>query len=126
MNKYYAIILLMFTSFSCFAMCLKPTAKEGAIADTATTAIALNMPNVSEMNPLGFIGTTLTKIFLLDYRESLPKESQVKMDNFMGPVWMGATINNVLVIAGATTPVSIVVGIISGITFYNMPPCEEK
>lgn len=126
MKKYYVMILLLFTSFSCFSMCLKPTAKEGAIADTATTAIALNMPNVYEMNPLGFIGTTIGKIFLLNYKDGLPKESQVKMDNFMGSIWMGGAINNIFVIAGAATPVSILVGIISGITFYNMPPCEDK
>ena len=125
MTKYFLMLLLLMISTSVWGLCLKPTAKQGAIADIVSTGIALNVTNATEMNPLGFVGTTIGKILLLNYRDGLPKESQEKIDNFAGSAWMGAAINNVLVIAGATTPVSLLVGLISGITFYNMPPCEE-
>jgi hypothetical protein len=120
------MFLLLIMSNSVWGLCLKPTAKQGAIADTVTTGIALNFTNAIEVNPLGFIGSTIGKILLLNYRDDLPKESQEHIDNIGGSLWMGAAINNVLVIVGAATPVSIFVGLTSGIIFYNMPPCEEK
>jgi hypothetical protein len=120
------MFLLLIMSNSVWGLCLKPTAKQGAIADTVTTGIALNFTNAIEVNPLGFIGSTIGKILLLNYRDDLPKESQEHIDNIGGSLWMGAAINNVLVIVGAATPVSIFVGLTSGIIFYNMPSCEEK
>ena len=107
------------------ATCLKPNAMQGAIADTASTVIAINLFDLKEMNPLGAIGSTAIKIVALHSAKDLTKEDKQSFDNKAGSFWMGATINNVLAIAGATFPISLLAGIISGMIFYNMPECDH-
>jgi hypothetical protein len=106
--------------------CFKPTAKGGMIADTATTIIGVHGFGLIETNPLGVVGSTVLKAVALAYTEDWPKEKQQEFGNKAGAVWSGAAINNVMVILGVLNPVAIIIGVISGIVFYNMPPCEEN
>jgi len=126
MSKYLVILMLMMASTASWGLCLKPTAKDGMIADTATTIVGVHGFGLIETNPLGVIGSTVLKAVTLAYAEDLPKEKQQEFDNKAGAVWGAAAVNNVMVILGAATPVSIIIGVISGIVFYNMPPCEEN
>jgi len=126
MSKYLVILMLMMASTASWGLCLKPTAKDGMIADTATTIVGVHGFGLIETNPLGVIGSTVLKAVTLAYAEDLPKEKQQEFDNKAGAVWSAAAVNNVMVILGAATPVSIIIGVISGIVFYNMPPCEEN
>lgn len=124
MIKYLLVLLLW--SNTADAICLKPTAKDGMIADTATTIVGVHGFGLSETNPLGVVGSTVLKAVALAYTEDWPKEKQQEFSNKAGAFWSGAAVNNVMVILGAATPISIIIGVISGIVFYNMPPCEEN
>lgn len=124
MIKYLLVLLLW--SNTANAICLKPTAKDGMIADTATTIVGVYGFGLVETNPLGFVGSTVLKAVTLAYTDDLPKEKQQKFSNTAGAVWSAAAVSNVMVILGAATPVAIIIGVISGIVFYNMPPCEEN
>jgi len=126
MSKYLVVLMLMMTSTASWGLCLKPTAKDGMIADTATTIVGVHGFGLVETNPLGLVGSTVLKAVALAYAEDLPKEKQQEFDNKAGAVWSAAAVNNVMVILGAATPVAIIIGVISGIVFYNMPPCEEN
>jgi hypothetical protein len=122
MIKYLLVLLLW--SNTADAICLKPTAKDGMIADTATTIIGVHGFGLIETNPLGVVGSTVLKAVALAYTEDFPKEKQQEFSNKAGAFWSGAAINNVMVILGASTPISIIVGVISGVVFYNMPLCK--
>ena len=122
MIKYLLVLLLW--SNTADAICLKPTAKDGMIADTATTIVGVYGFGLVETNPLGVVGSTVLKAVALAYTEDLPKEKQQEFSNKAGAFWSGAAVNNVMVILGAATPISIIIGVISGIVFYNMLPCE--
>ena len=126
MSKYLVMLMLMLASMASWGLCLKPTAKAGMIADTATTIVGVYGYGLVETNPLGFVGSTALKAVALAYTEDLPKEKQQEFGNKAGAVWSGAAINNVMAILGASTPISIIIGVISGVVFYNMPPCEEN
>jgi len=126
MSKYLVILMLMMASTASWGLCLKPTAKDGMIADTATTIVGVHGFGLIETNPLGVIGSTVLKAVTLAYAEDLPKEKQQEFSNKAGAFWSGAAVNNVMVILGAATPISIIIGVISGIVFYNMPPCKEN
>ena len=122
----YLLVLLLWFGTAANAICLKPTAKDGMIADTATTIVGVYGFGLVETNPLGVVGSTVLKAVALAYTEDLPKEKQQEFNNKAGAVWSAAAVNNVMVILGAATPVAIIIGVISGIVFYNMPPCEEN
>ena len=55
MIKYLLMFLLLIMSNSVWGLCLKPTAKQGAIADTVTTGIALNFTNAIEVSKLNLL-----------------------------------------------------------------------
>lgn len=122
MIKYLLVLLLW--SNTADAICLKPTAKDGMIADTATTIVGVYGFGLVETNPLGVVGSTVLKAVALAYTEDWSKEKQQEFSNKAGAFWSGAAVNNVMVILGAATPISIIIGVISGIVFYNMLPCE--
>jgi hypothetical protein len=126
MSKYLVILMLMMASTASWGLCLKPTAKDGMIADTATTIVGVHGFGLVETNPLGLVGSTVLKAVALAYAEDLPKEKQQDFNNKAGAVWSAAAVNNVMVILGVSNPVAIIIGVISGIVFYNMPPCEEN
>ena len=126
MSKYLVMLMLMMASMASWGVCINPTAKDGMIADTATTIVGVYGFGLVESNPLGVVGSTVLKAVALAYTEDLPKEKQQKFDNKAGAVWSAAAVNNVMAILGASTPISIIIGVISGIVFYNMPPCEEN
>ena len=124
MIKY--LLLLILWSGTANAICLKPTAKDGAISDTATTIVGVYGYGLLETNPLGLVGSTVSKVVALTMAEDLPKKQQKEFDNTAAAFWGGAAVNNVMVILGASTTISIIIGVISSIVFYNMPPCEEN
>lgn len=125
MIKYLITLLLLLPNIA-NSTCVKPTAMQGAIADTVTTLVGIEFFGLAETNPVGFIGSTAMKIISLTYMADASPEKQKMFDNTAGAVWSGATVNNLMAILGATIPVSIVIGIVSGMIFYNMPQCEQK
>jgi hypothetical protein len=99
---------------------------QGAVADTVTTLVGIELFGLTETNPAGFIGSTVVKIISLTYAADSSPEKQKVFDSTAGSFWSAAAVNNLMAILGATSPVSIVTGIVSGMIFYNMPQCEKK
>lgn len=121
----YLLLFLLLPSIV-NAMCLKPTAIEGAVADTITTGSAIYLHGLTEYNPAGFAGSTAIKVVALWSAEGVSKEQQQSFNDKAGAIWGGAAMNNIASLVGAANPVSIVIGIISGIGFYNMSDCSKK
>ena len=116
MKKLIAILLCFMLSAQA-AETLKPPAEDAAMADTATTAIALAQGN-SEMNPVGFAGTIVFKIIYFLNRDKLSDDDKKKANHIATSVWSGATLNNLIVIFGGATGVAIPIGIIGGTVVY--------
>jgi len=125
MIKYLITLLLLLPNIAT-ATCIKPTAVQGAVADTVTTLVGIELFGLTETNPAGFIGSTVVKIISLTYAADSSPEKQKVFDSTAGSFWSAAAVNNLMAILGATSPVSIVTGIVSGMIFYNMPQCEKK
>jgi hypothetical protein len=125
MIKYLITLLLLLPNIAT-ATCIKPTAVQGAVADTVTTLVGIELFGLTETNPAGFIGSTAIKIISLTYAADASPEKQKEFNNTAGAFWSAAAVNNIAAILGATNPVSIVTGIVSGMIFYNMPQCEKK
>jgi len=68
---------------------------QATAADTLSTAIALNQGGV-ELNPLGFHGSTMGKLFYLYIRKDLPEDVRQSYDRTATAVWTGAAANNTL------------------------------
>lgn len=122
----YIIMLFLIVPNIANATCLKPTAVQGAIADTITTIGGIEFFGLTETNPIGFIGSSLVKIITLYRTKDYIKEEEQKFNSLAGAFWAGAAINNLMVIIGAANPVAILAGVSSGLIFYNMPECEKK
>lgn len=108
------------------------TAMTAAVADGVTTGIGLASGAV-EMNPLvspsplGVLAMTGLKIGLVKYAETLPEEDKRTALKAGAAVWSGAAINNLLVLAAAPTPLSVVAGVIMGIaTWLHMDGQYEE
>jgi hypothetical protein len=98
-----------------------PTLTESAVLDTVTTHIGLNNGLV-EKNPIGLVGATIGKILIITYTNNLKDPKQKKDIELTGSsIWTAASVNNALLILGATGPFSIISGIIVGILIYTNP-----
>ena len=71
-----------------------PRVYQAAIADTVTTAYAVNH-GAQELNPLGFAGATAGKlVYLLYLRRDIAKEDQLRYDRLATSLWTGAATSN--------------------------------
>lgn len=99
---------------------------ETSIADTATTAAALATGAGYETNPLGFGGVTAMKVGLYMYAKDLPPEQQEILYRPSNAVLGGVSINNLLVLFGASTPASMFAGLLTGLHLYFSKPAEPQ
>jgi hypothetical protein len=125
MTKYIVLLIMLLAVTPAVASCLKPDAKDGAIADTVSTIAALGKSGVFESNPLGLVGVTALKMLSLHMAEDYPKEKKQQYDDITGSLWSGAAVNNLFVLFGLPH-ISVLMGVASAIAFYNMPACEKQ
>ena len=104
------------------------TALNGAVADTVSTLVVLTKPGVYESNPIGFPLTIVGKIAVVSYihwnPNDLKPEELKSLDHLAGSIWFGAAANNLAILLGAANPVSLVVGLATGIVLYLNKPTE--
>jgi hypothetical protein len=113
-------LLLVLLLSGCTTLNLpKPSAEQAALADVGTTAYALSHGGV-ELNPLGYIGTTLVKGLYFIKRDSLSAEQRAQADRIVTSVWMGAAANNLvqILLAPIALPITIGIGIGVGLSIY--------
>jgi len=98
-----------------------PTLKEAAILDTVTTKIAINNGFV-EANPIGFTAATIIKVVVVNQTNKLEdSQKKEKIESIGSSIWTGASLNNTLLVLGASPTFSIISGIILGIMIYMNP-----
>jgi hypothetical protein len=95
----------------------KPSLRESAVADTVSTAIALEYGNnLREVNPMGFPMTIVGKVGIIYYAENYAEsELRKSIEKYGSSFWSGAAVNNILIMV--TSPqISLLLGVIT--TFY--------
>lgn len=113
-------LLLVLLLSGCSTLNLpKPSPEQAALADVGTTAYAISHGGV-ELNPMGFVGTTLIKGIYFIKRDSLSEEQRAQTDRLVASVWMGAAASNLLqiLLAPIALPITIGVGIGVGLSIY--------
>jgi len=112
-------ILLVLLLTGCSTV-YKPSLREAAVADTVSTAIALEYGNnVREMNPMGFPMTIVAKVGIIYYAENYAEpELRESIEKYGSSFWSGAAVNNILIIF--TSPqISLLLGVITTIHLLN-------
>lgn len=121
MHKLIALLIICCLT-SCATVNEQTTAANGAIADTATTVIGIKKYNMVETNPIGFPATILLKatavIYLKTNPNNLSEQELKELDHVSGSLWFGAAANNLAVIAGASNPLGLLIGLTTGIALY--------
>ena len=97
-----------------------------SVTDILTTAVAFTQ-GARDLNPI--IGTNSAmlipvgafKFYLIDRVASSNDTDEGKKNklNFITAVWGGASINNLLVLAGVASPATLIIGAVSGYMIYE-------
>jgi len=97
-----------------------PRVYQAAIADTATTALALSN-GAHELNPLGFTGASIGKLVYLYIRADLTLEEQLRYDRVATSLWAGAAANNavILLVPGGGVLLGLGVGVYVGVSIWG-------
>jgi len=97
----------------------------GAFGDSLSTHIGINHASLAEKNGLintsvvGLAGLFVIKAGIIYYFDHQPKKIREAGLKATAGVWSGVTMNNVLLIAGATNPVSLIGGALFGAYMYH-------
>ena len=94
-------------------------AAAGAIADTATTEVALRAGTAQELNPLGAAGAVVIKAAVYAWIQSQPPDAAQRMNVQFGSITGGAAANNVCVLLSAAGPICLLIGAAVGVLLYN-------
>lgn len=117
----YTIIAVLLTlTTGCATTTSIPPVYSAAAADTATTAIVLHLGG-HEINPFGFVGTTVLKgVYLFAYRPELDPEDRAQSDRTATALWAGAAANNLVqIVIPSAGLISIIVGVVVGLHLYK-------
>ena len=97
----------------------------GAFGDSVSTHIGINHGSLVERNglvntsPAGLVGLFVIKASIIYYFDHQPKKIREAGLKATAGVWSGVTMNNLLLIAGATNPISLVGGLAFGAYMYH-------
>lgn len=96
-----------------------------AVGDSVTTYIGLNHASLAEKNGLvntstaGLVGLFVIKAGITYYFDRQPKKIRESGLKVTAGVWSGVTMNNLLLIAGSSNPLSLVGGVLFGAYMYH-------
>lgn len=97
----------------------------GALGDSLTTHIGISQAGLSEANgllntsPAGLVGLFVIKAGMVYYLDQQKPEVRKAGLKTTAGVWGGFTMNNLLLIAGSTNPLSLVGGALFGAYMYH-------
>ena len=115
------VVMLVLGLLGCSSLGInRPSVETAAIMDVGTTYIGLQHGGV-ELNPLGFAGTNIAKLYYLYWlRPEYDTATRAEMDRRLTSLFVGASVNNALqLIGGIPLALSAVIGVIIGISTYN-------
>lgn len=96
-----------------------------AVGDSVTTHIGLNHASLAEKNGLvntsaaGLVALFVLKAGITYYFDRQPKKIRESGLKMTAGVWSGVTMNNLLLIAGSSNPLSLVGGVLFGAYMYH-------
>ena len=98
----------------------RPRVETAAAMDVVTTYVGLEMGGTRELNPLGFGGTNLAKLYYLYVlRPGYSPEHRREMDRRLSSVFVGAAVNNTLQLVTAPSLwLSLAAGVLVGFSAY--------
>jgi hypothetical protein len=123
----FAMILLVFSCCGCTTLNIpRPPVETSAGFDVVTTYIGLEMGVARELNPLGFAGTNLAKLYYLYIlRPGYSDLQRQKMDRKLSSLFLGAAANNALqLIAAPSLWISVTAGVLVGWNAYHAEVAE--
>ncbi len=97
----------------------------GALGDSVTTHIGISQAGLAEANgfihtsPAGLVGLFVIKAGMVYYFDNQKPEVRKMGLKTTAGIWSGVTMNNLLLIAGSTNPVSLVGGALFGAYMYH-------
>jgi hypothetical protein len=129
MTKIIFTLLLLLIHGICHADSVEDAKNRAAIVsitDAVTTAVALSN-GATDLNPIigsnpgMVIPITAFKFFIIDKIATSDNTDQVKKFklDFITSIWGGASINNFLILAGMTSPASLLLGAVGGYMIYD-------
>jgi hypothetical protein len=122
--------ILIFTAISlsgCTSLNVpRPTVENAALLDVVTTGMGLAQGG-RELNPLGFTGTNLAKLYYLYVlRPEYTVEQRAHTDRLFTALFTGAAVNNIIqTIWAPSLLVSAAFGAVVGWSTYNAPEVAE-
>ena len=115
------LVTILVTVFSgCTTLNIpRPRVETAAGLDVVTTYVGLEMGG-RELNPLGFGGTNLAKLYYLYVlRPRYSPEYRREMDRRLSSVFVGAAVNNTLqLVAAPSLWLSLAAGVLVGFSAY--------
>ena len=104
----------------------RPSVENAAVLDIVTTGIGLSSGG-RELNPLGFAGTNLAKLYYFSVlRPGYTVEQRAYTDRLITALFTGAAVNNVIQTFWAPNLlVSVAFGAVVGWSTFNAPEVAE-
>jgi hypothetical protein len=120
------LIILSLASAGCSTVTV-PTVNQAAVLDTVTTAAVLDRGVGYETNPVGFVGATLFKVFILNYVvDRLEPRSQEYFRRAAATLWTAASVNNLAVLTGVGYPAALPFVLGAGYVVYVNTPVPSE
>lgn len=116
------VLLLALSSTGCAITNAPDTHKaffQASLADIATTTAVIASGAGVEANPIGFFGSTVAKAAIHFYAKDRLADEQKQIYKTSTSFFAGAAVNNLLVLVGASTGVSVLAGVASAIAIYT-------
>lgn len=113
---------------------LDTAAKSAAVADGVTTYVGLATSGAAESNslvntsPIGLVTLTALKVgvvVLID-KSDIPVKEKQGLKRTATALWGGAAVNNLLAMASAAPPVSILGGVLAGLYLWKQRYAEDS
>jgi hypothetical protein len=118
------VILSMLTA-GCSTITV-PNAKEAAILDTLTTVAVIESGAGYELNPLGFVGATVSKMLILANIHRFEPQTQDYINRVNATLWTAAAVNNLGVLMCVPLSVALPLTLAAGYVVYKNTPIRNK
>jgi hypothetical protein len=120
-----ALIILSMLTTGCSTI-IVPNAKEAAILDTLTTVAVLESGTGYELNPVGFVGATATKILIVSNMHKFEPQTQDFINRTVSTLWTAAAVNNLGVLMCVPLSISLPLTLAAGYVVYKNTPVRNK
>ena len=125
-NKIIALLIILSLATTGCSTITVPNAKEAAILDTLTTVAVLESGTGYELNPVGFVGATLTKMLIVGTMHKFEPQTQDFINRTVSTLWTAAAVNNLGVLMCVPLSISLPLTLAAGYVVYKNTPVRNK